>query len=205
MIGRIEGQLVEITGNVILLAVGGVGYEVEVTHNALAGLPGRDQPVRLYTHFLVREDAQQLYGFASRSERDLFRVLIRISGVGPKLAMALISSVSLADLASSVRSGELGVLTRVPGVGRKTAERLMVELRDKLPETLPEGMTRAPAPAIGAKGLAVQEAEGALVSLGYRPAEAARLVQSVEAEADTAEDLVRAALRRVARQTEAAS
>ncbi len=136
MIGRIEGQLVEITDNVLLVLVGGIGYEVEVSHNVLASLPGRDQRVRLYTHFVVREDAQQLYGFASRAERDLFRVFIRISGVGPRLAMALISSVSLPELASSVRAGQIGVLTRVPGVRRKTAERLLVELRDKLPETV---------------------------------------------------------------------
>lgn len=201
MIGRIEGLLVEITDNVLLLAVGGVGYEVEVSHNVLAGLPGRDQPVSLYTHFVVREDAQQLYGFASRPERDLFRVFIRISGVGPKLAMSLISSVTLPELASSVRAGEVGVLTRVPGVGRKTAERLLVELRDKLPESV----IPAAAAVAAVGGPAMQEAEQALISLGYRPTEAARLVDSIKTEADTAEDLVRAALRRVARQTEAAS
>jgi holliday junction DNA helicase RuvA len=201
MIGRIEGQLVEITDNVILLAVGGVGYEVEVSHNVLTALPGRDKAVTLYTHFVVREDAQQLYGFASRSERDLFRVLIRISGVGPKLALSLISSVPLAELVASVRAGEVGVLTRVPGVGRKTAERLLLELRGKLPETFMPG----PADVPGADDLAVQEAERALVTLGYRAQEAARLVASIRSEADTAEQLVRAALRRVARQTEAAS
>lgn len=201
MIGRIEGQLVEITDNVILLAVGGVGYEVEVSHNVLTALPGRDKAVTLYTHFVVREDAQQLYGFASRGERDLFRVLIRISGVGPKLGLSLISSVPLAELVASVRTGEVGVLTRVPGVGRKTAERLLLELRGKLPETFMPG----PAAVPGADDLAVQEAERALVSLGYRAQEAARLVASIRGEADSAEQLVRAALRRVARQTEAAS
>jgi holliday junction DNA helicase RuvA len=201
MIGRIEGQLVEITDNVILLAVGGIGYEVEVSHNVLTALPGRDKVVTLYTHFVVREDAQQLYGFVSRAERDLFRVLIRISGVGPKLALSLISSVPLTELAASVRAGEVGVLTRVPGVGRKTAERLLVELRGKLPETFMPG----PAALPGADDLAVQEAERALISLGYRAQEAARLVASIRGEADSAEQLVRAALRRVARQTEAAS
>ena len=200
MIGRIEGQLVEITDNVILVAVGGIGYEVEVSHNVLAKLPGRDQPVRFYTHFVVREDAQQLYGFASRAERDLFRLFLRISGVGPKLAMSLISSVTLPELAASVRAGRLNVLTRVPGVGRKTAERLMVELKDKLPDVV------LPAPASPREAsVATQEAEQALVTLGYRPAEAARLVDSVRAEASSVEDLVRAALRRVAGFTEAAS
>jgi Holliday junction DNA helicase RuvA len=201
MIGRIEGQLVEITDNVILLAVGGVGYEVEVSHNVLAGLPGRDQPVRLYTHFVVREDAQLLYGFASRAERDLFRVFIRITGVGPRLAMALISSVTLAELAASVRARQVDVLTRVPGVGRKTAERLLLELKDKLPETL----GRTPAVAAATERVAVQEAEQALVRLGYRAAEATRLVAAIKGEADTAEELVRAALQRVARHTETTS
>ncbi len=201
MIGRIEGQLVEITDNVVLLAVGGVGYEVEVTHGVLAALPGRDKAVRLYTHFVVREDAQQLYGFGSRGERDLFRVLIRISGVGPKLALALISSMTLAELAAAVRHDDVDVLVRVPGVGRKKAERLLVELRDKLPETVVPG----PAPAQASEGLAVQEAEKALVALGYRAPEAARLVASVKGEAQGTEALVRAALKRVAGQTDAAS
>lgn len=201
MIGRIEGHLVEITDNVILVAVGGVGYEVEVTHGVLAELPGRDKPVRLYTHFVVREDSQQLYGFASRSERDLFRALLRISGVGPKLALALISCVPLAELAASVRAGEVDVLTRVPGVGRRKAERLLVELRDRLPDTL------APAPAAlaSATDAAAGEAEQALVRLGYRPVEAARLVAAVGDAGDSAETLIRAALRRVAQQAQLAS
>lgn len=200
MIGRIEGQLVEISDNVVLLAVGGLGYEVEVTHNVLASLPGRDQTVRLYTHFVVREDAQQLYGFASRAERDLFRLFIRITGIGPKLAMGLLSSFQLPELAAAVRKGDVAMLTRVPGVGRKTAERLLLELRDKLPETL------APAAAAdGEGGAALEEAEKALVALGYRPAEASRLVESIKGEGDTTEELVRAALRRVARQAEATS
>ena len=201
MIGRIEGQLVEISDNVVLLAVGGVGYEVEVTHNVLAALPGRDRTLSLYTHFVVREDVQQLYGFGSRAERDLFRVLIRISGVGPKLAVALLSSMSIHELAAAVRHDDVGVLTRTPGVGRKKAERLLVELRDKLPETVMPG----PVEVQPADNLAVQEAERALVSLGYRPQEAARLIASVKGEADGTEALIRAALKRVAGQAEAAS
>lgn len=201
MIGRIEGQLVEITDNVVLLAVGGLGYEVELSHGALAALPGRDKVLRLYTHFVVREDAQQLYGFATRAERDLFRVFLRISGVGPKLALALVSTIRLEELAAAVHGGEVDVLTRVPGVGRKKAERLMVELKDKLPETV--FPADAAVPASG--GLAAQEAERALISLGYRPPEAARLVDSIRGEGDSAEELVRAALKRVARQAEAAS
>ncbi|MFU8817469.1 MAG: Holliday junction branch migration protein RuvA [Pseudomonadales bacterium] len=202
MIGRIEGQLVEIADNVILLAVGGIGYEVEVSHNVLAALPGRDKPVRLYTHFVVREDAQLLYGFASRSERDLFRVLLRMAGIGPKVALALISSITLAEIGAAVRDNDVTMLLRVPGIGRKKAERLLLDLKDKLPDALAQA--QAPTGAGAVAGVALQEAERALVSLGYRPAEAARLVASIKDEADTAEELVRAALRRVARHTETA-
>lgn len=201
MIGRIEGLLVEVSDNVLLIDVGGVGYEVEVSHNVLTGLPGRDQRLCLYTHFVVREDAQQLYGFASRAERDLFRLYIRITGVGPRLAMALISSVTLPELAASVRAGQVDVLKRVPGVGRKTAERLLVELKDKLPQTIAPALKAVHTGADAAE----QEAAGALVALGYRPAEASRLVESIRTEGETVEELVRAALRKVARQTEAAS
>lgn len=202
MIGRIEGHLVEITDNVILVACGGVGYELEVTHNVLAALPGRDKPVRLYTHFVVREDAQQLYGFASRAERDLFRVFIRISGVGPKLALALLSSMTVVELAASVQAGDVDVLVRVPGVGRKKAERLLVELKDKLPEVAPPPLA---AVSSGSARAAAAEAEQALVSLGYRPPEAARLVSAVKDDGGTAEALVRAALKRVAQQAPAAT
>lgn len=196
MIGRIEGHLVEISDNVILVSCGGVGYEVEVTHNVLAALPGRDKPVRLYTHFVVREDAQQLYGFASRAERDLFRVFIRISGIGPKLALALLSSMTVEELAASVQAGDVDVLIRVPGVGRKKAERLLVELKDKLPEVV-----AAPVAAVASGAeRAVAEAEQALVSLGYRPPEAARLIGAVKGDGGSAEALIRAALKRVAQQ-----
>ncbi len=201
MIGRIRGQLIEISENVVLLDVAGVGYEVEVTLGVLGQLPARDETVTLHTHFVVREDAQLLYGFASREERDLFRALIRITGVGPKLALNLISSVSLVELANCVRSGEVGVLTRVPGVGRKTAERLLVELKGKLPAHVAGEHSR---PVTGT-GRAVSEAEDALVALGYRPAEASRMIDGVRGEGESTEDLVRAALRRAARQAEGAA
>lgn len=200
MIGRIEGQLVEITDNVVLVAVGGVAYELELTGAALARLPAGPESVTFYTHFVVREDAQQLYGFASRSERDLFRALIRITGVGPKLALNLISGISIADLAASVQNRDVTLLTRVPGVGRKTAERLLVELSGKLPAvpaTLPT------ANAVPGRAAAA-EAEGALVALGYRPAEAARAVEAFRDAQMSVEEMVRAALRQLARPAGAA-
>jgi holliday junction DNA helicase RuvA len=201
MIGRIEGQLVEIADNVILVAVGGVGYEIEVSSHVLVALPARGAQVQLYTHFVVREDAQLLYGFASRGERDLFRLLLRMTGFGPKLALAVVSSVSLAELSASVQTKKVAALLRVPGIGRAKAERLLIELQGKLPEVPVEvsvGTARA-----GSR--AVAEAESALVSLGYRPAEAARLIAGISTEAETTEELVRAALKHVARQTETAS
>ncbi|MCH8140030.1 MAG: Holliday junction branch migration protein RuvA [Gammaproteobacteria bacterium] len=198
MIGRIKGQLVEVVENVILLDAGGVAYEVELTSTALARLPARDQQLSLYTHFVVREDAQLLYGFATREERDLFRVLIRINGVGPKLAVKLISSIDLHDLAVSVANKDVAMLMRVPGVGRKTAERLLVELKDKLGDlvsgevaTLDRGDNRA-----------ALEAEGALISLGYKSSEAARVINSVRSEGGNAEDLLRAALQRIGKVAE---
>jgi len=198
MIGRIKGQLVEVVENVILLDAGGVAYEVELTSTALARLPARDHELSLYTHFVVREDAQLLYGFATREERDLFRVLIRINGVGPKLAVKLISSIDLHDLAVSVANKDVAMLMRVPGVGRKTAERLLVELKDKLGDlvsgevaTLDRGDNRA-----------ALEAEGALISLGYKSSEAARVINSVRSEGGNAEDLLRAALQRIGKVAE---
>lgn len=198
MIGRIKGQLVEVVENVILLDAGGVAYEVELTSTALARLPARDQQLSLYTHFVVREDVQLLYGFATREERDLFRVLIRINGVGPKLAVKLISSIDLHDLAVSVANKDVAMLMRVPGVGRKTAERLLVELKDKLGDlasgevaTLDRGDNRA-----------ALEAEGALISLGYKSSEAARVINSVRSEGGNAEDLLRAALQRIGKVAE---
>jgi holliday junction DNA helicase RuvA len=198
MIGRIEGQLVEIADNVVLVAVGGVGYELEITQTALSRLPPRGQPVSFHTHFVVREDAQQLYGFVSRTERELFREFIRINGVGPRLALSLLSSIPVEELARAVQAKDAGVLLRVPGVGRKTAERLLIELSGKLPAVLVTEPARASAGAVA-------EAERALVALGYRPAEAARMIGDLNDEAQSTEDLVRAALRRIARSAEAAS
>ena len=170
-----------------------------MTSTALGRLPGADAPVDLFTHFLVREDAQLLYGFASRDERDLFRALIRITGVGPKLALALISSIPLADLARAVQTNDVALLTRVPGVGRKTAERLLVELKDRLADIVV--VAEAGIPARGGKS--AEEAEEVLVALGYKPQEAQRVVSEVLAEGSAStEEIVRAALRHIAMRKE---
>jgi len=203
MIGRIQGQLVEVTESQILVEVGGLAYEVEISAATLQRLPGgasAGASVRLYTHFVVREDAQLLFGFPSRLERDVFRDLIRISGVGPKLAQNLIASFTLPELAAAVQRHDVAMLTRVPGVGRKTAERLLVELKDRLEHfALPDA-----GPAGGSREAAA-EAEHALLALGYRPAEASRAIADALLDAGRgagAEELIRSALKTMARQSE---
>lgn len=201
MIGRINGQLVEASDNAILVDAGGIAYELEVTSAALAQLPRSGGQIQLYTHFVVREDAQLLYGFGSKDERDLFRALIRINGVGPKLGLSLISAVSLAQLARCVRDKDVGVLTKVPGVGRKTAERLLVELQNRLDNVVLVAETESAAGDLQA----VAEAENALISLGYKSTEAQRAVAAVAAEGTSAEQMVKAALKRAAQLAEATS
>lgn len=198
MIGRIQGQLVEVSEKTILVDTGGVCYELEITSTALTRLPPMSSQVQLFTHFVVRQDAQLLYGFANREERNLFRTLIRINGVGPKLALSLISSIALGDLARSVQDNDTSLLTRVPGVGRKTAERLLIELKD----TLADVVIVEDINARRSSNRVAIEAEQALVALGYRPSEAQRVVSSVEIEAASTEQIVRAALKRIAQQTE---
>ena len=139
MIGRISGALLEKHPPLILVDVNGVGYEIDVPMSTFYILPASGEAVSLYTHLAVREDAHVLYGFSTQEERRVFRQLLKISGVGPKLALAVLSGLSIAELAGAVQSGEAGRLTRIPGVGRKTAERLLLELRDKIegPAVLP--------------------------------------------------------------------
>ena len=199
MIGRIEGRFVEAVAQLVLIDVGGVAYEVELSTGAQSALPPPGGEVSLYTHFQVREDAQHLYGFASRSERDLFRAVLRIAGVGPKLALALISAFNVDELAHAAADGDPGRLTRVPGIGRKTAQRILLELKDRL-----AGFAITPAVGQpGADASAAAEAERALTALGYRPQDAAQMVREVGDEDMEPEAIVRAALRGVARRSAA--
>ena len=179
LIGRLTGNLISIEGSQIVLDVAGVGYEVEVSAGVLAQSPQSGVQLTLFTHFVVREEAQLLFGFSDQRERDLFRAFIRINGVGPKMALALISSIAPATLFSAVQANEVGILTKVPGVGKKTAERLMVELKSRLDSLLPDGMTVAASPS--SVNLSVsREAEDALIALGYRPNQAAEAVQQAQ-------------------------
>ncbi|MDA8752708.1 Holliday junction branch migration protein RuvA [Halieaceae bacterium] len=202
MIGRIRGQLVFKQPPDILVEVGGVGYEIQVPMTTLFQLPALGSEVSLVTHFVVREDAQQLFGFIDEQDRSLFRQLIRVSGVGPKLALTILSGMDSRNFARCVQAGDVASLVAMPGVGKKTAERLLVEMRDKLQDWLSqvggEGGS-APASAAGARpGDKVADAEGALVALGYKPAEASRMIAAVNDDsAGDSEDLIRRALKSV--------
>ena len=193
MIARLCGTLLELGDGVAIVDVGGVGYEVETTTGAAAMLAAAPGAVDLPTHFVVREDGQALYGFADAAERRLFRTLIKLSGIGPKLAIALLSTVSPAAFAAAVASGNVSAITRVPGIGKRTASRLVVELRDRI-----DDVAVAAAAANGDE--AAREAVLALVALGYRENAAAQVVgEAAEALPDAGvEALVKEALKRVA-------
>ncbi|ACO79817.1 Holliday junction DNA helicase RuvA [Azotobacter vinelandii CA] len=201
LIGRLRGILVEKQPPHLLVEANGVGYEVEVPMTTLYRLPSLNEPVTLHTHLVVREDAHLLYGFCERRERELFRELIRLNGVGPKLALALMSSLELDELVRCVQAGDIKALTRVPGVGKKTAERLLIELKDRFKawESLPTvaSLTLESNPDIGIAS-AESDALSALVALGFKPQEASRAVAAVQEEGLSSEELIRRALRGMA-------
>ena len=195
MIGAVRGRIASKTPPQLTVDVGGLGYELEAPMSTFFHLPPVGSEVSLLTHLVVREDAHVLYAFGTEEERRLFRSLIRVSGVGPKIALALLSGMSVAAFTQCVKSENVAALTRVPGVGRKTAERLIVEMRDRL------SPPSAPAGAAAPDGDSPEgEAHGALVALGYRPAEATRLLKAVEPGAYTTEELIRRALQGAARE-----
>lgn len=195
MIGRLRGELVSKQPPSLLLDVQGVGYEIEAPMSTFYHLPELGQAVTLHTHLHVREDAHVLYGFASESERVLFRSLIRVSGVGAKMALAILSGMSAGDFARCVTDGDVASLVRLPGIGRKTAERLVVEMRDRIGAVPGATLDGRSAPQTQAASDPVSDAVSALVSLGYKPQEASRLVSAVEGEAERSEDLIRLALK----------
>lgn len=202
MIGRIRGQLVHKQPPLILVEVGGVGYELQVPMTTLFQLPELGAEVSLVTHFVVREDAQLLYGFADEGDRSLFRQLIKVSGVGPKLALTILSGMDAQSFARCVQRDDVSALVALPGVGRKTAERLLVEMRDKLDDWLvhpagTQGYSRGDSIAPVAQDI-VADAEGALISLGFKPQEASRMVAAVNDDSVVqSEELIRRALKSV--------
>lgn len=201
MIGRITGELVEKQPPLIVVDVHGVGYEIEVPMSTLYQLPTLGETVGLRIHQAVRDEVAVLYGFFSEGERELFRALIRVNGVGPKMALAILSGISAEEFRRSVEQHDTATLTRLPGIGRKIAERLTLEMQDKL-----NGLTSTPgrlpgAPAGTAVGTVpddpMAEASAALIALGYKPAEAQRLLQGLDGE--DSEQLIRAALKKAVR------
>ncbi|MCB7456832.1 Holliday junction branch migration protein RuvA [Sutterella wadsworthensis] len=187
MIGRLHGKLLEKNPPQILIDVSGVGYEVDVPMSTFCNLPEVGGELTLHTHFVVREDAQLLYGFATLAERAVFRALIKISGVGPKIALALLSGITVDQLKDAVDRGETGLLTKVPGIGKKTAERLVLELKGKLSGT---GAATAAVPTSGARA----DVAAALIALGYSEREAAAATKKLP-EGCTVNDGLRLALK----------
>ncbi len=197
MIGRLRGILVEKAPPRLLIEVGGVGYEVDAPMITFYRLPEVGKEVTLLTHLVVREDAQLLYGFNHEQERALFRSLIKVSNVGPKLALAILSGMEAEMFVRCIINNDTASLVRVPGVGKKTAERLVIEMRDKLTDwNLDNSITLASINTTGGNQI-VQEAISALIALGYKPQEASRAVTQVNQDAMTSEDLIRQALRQM--------
>ena len=191
MIGRLRGTLVAKQPPWIVLDVGGVGYELEVPMSTFYDLPELGREVALCTHYAVKEDTVALYGFLRESERALFRALQKVSGVGAKISLAVLSGTSVDEFARLILSGDLAALTRIPGIGKKTAERMLVELRDRL-DGLATGVGSASG---GVPKDPVAEATVALQSLGYKPAEVARMVRDAAVSGDRAEEIIRKALK----------
>ena len=194
MIGRLRGRILSRQPPFLLLDVNGVGYEIEAPMSTFYVLPGGGEEVTLHTHLSVREDAHILFGFAREADRTLFRALLKVSGVGGKMALGVLSGMTAEEFGQAVQAGDLAALTRLPGVGKKTAERLVIEMRDKLDKIgiQPAGGTVA-ASALAPAG-ADQDAVSALVVLGYRPPEASRMVSKVFKEGMDTEAIIKAAL-----------
>lgn len=194
MIGRLTGILKEKQAPHILLEVGGVGYEIQVPMTTLYELPDIGDSTTMYTHFVVREDAQLLYGFHRQQERRLFRELIKVNGVGPKMGLAILSGMDADSFVRAVRLEDSQTLLLLPGIGKRIAERLLVEMRDRLEGWAIETGAEVTPKSAGQRQM-LAEAESALVALGYRPTEASRALSAVEHEGlDSVEEWIRLAL-----------
>ena len=199
MIGRLKGILLTKQPPTLLLDVNGVGYEVDAPMSTFYQLPDINQEVILHTHLVVREDVQQLCGFATEAERSMFRSLIKINGVGPKLALSILSAISADDFARCIQNNDTTTLVRLPGVGKKTAERLVIEMRDKLKDwqtgLLEQGKTPAGMIEIEHNADPVEEAVSALIALGYKPPQASRMVTQIDSHDLSSEEIIRDALK----------
>ena len=201
MIGRLQGTILEKQPPSILIDVQGVGYELEASMSTFYQLPDCGENITLHTHLVVREDAQLLYGFYSLSERQMFRNLIKISGVGPKLALTILSGMSAEDFSRCIMDGDSKALTRLPGVGKKTAERLVIELKDRLEkdDSIKLPGSTGTAASIERRANPVNDAVSALISLGYKAQQASQMIRDIDVEAKSTEEIIRAALQGGAR------
>lgn len=202
MIGRLRGIILEKQPPQVLIEANGVGYEVHMPMTCFYELPELNQEAVIFTHFVVREDAQLLFGFNDKQERALFRELIKVNGVGPKLALAILSGMSATQFVSAVEREEIGALIKLPGVGKKTAERLVVEMKDRfkglsgdLFNPVSDIPLTSPATADSRVGDPETEAAAALVALGYKPQEASRMISKIARPDADCETLIRDALR----------
>lgn len=200
MIGNIQGKILEKEAPLVVIETHGLGYEIDVPMSTFSQLPDLNQTVNLFTHFIVREDAHHLYGFYTREERQLFRILLKVNGVGPRLALAILSSVTPHQFVACVLDNDMTRLIKLPGVGKKTAERLVIEMRDKLSDWSyglrdehddhTNGQVKSRRPII-------QDAISALVALGYKQQEANRCVTKIDDGSASSEELIRRALKEI--------
>ncbi len=197
MIGKLRGIILEKQPPQLLLDVNGVGYEIDAPMSTFYHLPDIGQEVTLHTHFVVREDAHHLFGFFAKEERALFRTLLKVNGIGPRLALTILSSIDPNDFVRCVINNDTDTLVSVPGIGKKTAERLIIEMRDKVSTfssaTLPHAT--ASQKENNARNQITQDAVSALIALGYKPQEASRAVSKVDDPTLTSEEIIRRALR----------
>jgi Holliday junction DNA helicase RuvA len=202
VIGFLKGRLAIKQPPMLMVDVNGVGYEMEAPMSTFYGLPAAGEPVALFTHLAIREDAHILYAFGTDGERRLFRGLLKVSGVGPKIALGILSGASVDDFLRIIEAEDIAMLTRIPGIGRKTAERVIIEMRDNVKKlSMPAGGEAAGAPAAGGMGTATPQSEAfsALISLGYKPPEVVRLLKSVDAADLSTTEIIRRALKSAAK------
>ena len=196
MIGFLKGRLAAKQPPMLLVDVNGVGYEMEAPMSTFYGLPSAGEPVALFTHLVVREDAHILYAFGTDGERRLFRGLLKVSGVGPKIALGILSGASVDDFLRIIEAEDIAMLTRIPGIGRKTAERVIIEMRDSVKKL---SVPAAAAGTVGALATPQSEAFSALIALGYKPPEVIRLLKSVDEPDLATTEIIRRALKSAAK------
>ncbi|MCK5918439.1 MAG: Holliday junction branch migration protein RuvA [Cocleimonas sp.] len=196
MIGQLRGKLIHKQAPELMLDVNGVGYELLASMTTFLDLPELDEETTLFTHFIVREDSQTLYAFGSKSERSLFRTLLKVNGVGPKMALAIVSGMTVSEFSQFIHASDVTALTRLPGVGKKTAERLIIEMRDRLPDVESnDSSSPTSTPNAPSQRHIEEEAVNALLALGYKPPQASRMIASISADNLSAEEMIRLALK----------